>query len=217
MENDPIIAKMLANRTVIDVDEAAESERRRRMYRMLLSSRKYKRLQVEDANTKWFNEGELKNEFDSSGQKQNMPSPSNNLFQDFESNDEDELNQFSSFQKQSESAYATSPCGALLSDFSDLTLATGFTPRESLREIPDYNLVQVCYDTSGSRGGPTNISRHDERDQSKKGNDSSTRSSHETSTEKSELESKSRFSRSIHGQSFAKVSFLSTVEIIPSA
>ncbi|KAJ3319503.1 hypothetical protein HDU76_000522 [Blyttiomyces sp. JEL0837] len=54
--DDPIIAKMLSQRTAMtDVPEDAEAERRKRMYIMLRWSHHYKKMQVQNANEKWSN------------------------------------------------------------------------------------------------------------------------------------------------------------------
>lgn len=51
---DPIIQKILSQRTYMDdVSSDDELERQRRMLPMLRHSRKYKKLQVSDANQKW--------------------------------------------------------------------------------------------------------------------------------------------------------------------
>lgn len=52
--NDPIIQKILANRNeMTDVSLADEEERLKRMYVMLRHSKKYKKMQVEEANKLW--------------------------------------------------------------------------------------------------------------------------------------------------------------------
>ncbi|KAJ3403182.1 hypothetical protein HDU80_004414 [Chytriomyces hyalinus] len=56
---DPIISQMLQHRPAMDdVPPDAEEERRRRMFVMLRWSNRYKKLQVEDANAKWLEQGE---------------------------------------------------------------------------------------------------------------------------------------------------------------
>ena len=51
---DPIIFQLLEKRSkMTDVDEEAEAERQRRMYIMLRHSRRYKKLQVANANNRW--------------------------------------------------------------------------------------------------------------------------------------------------------------------
>ncbi len=60
--SDPIIQKLLANRQCMtDVSEAEELERQKRMYVMLRHSRKYKKLQVEQANDLWEKHSSLAN------------------------------------------------------------------------------------------------------------------------------------------------------------
>ena len=55
--SDPIIDELLSQREIMtDVSEKYEIERQRRMYTMLRYSRRYRRLQVAQANDKWENQ-----------------------------------------------------------------------------------------------------------------------------------------------------------------
>ncbi|KAI9324997.1 hypothetical protein BDR26DRAFT_231405 [Obelidium mucronatum] len=88
--DDAIARKMFENRArMTDVDESAEEERRCRMLRMLQSSRKYKRIAVEQANNKWFKDQTL------SQDDVDRLSPANNPLTDFPDRESRSINRTS--------------------------------------------------------------------------------------------------------------------------